>query len=110
MMLFFRFLARRTLAIAVLLSLTLSAPARAIDSVRGGPLTEPAPLFPADNWWNLDVSRWPVDANSSGYIAFINNGGTRRLHPDLGGDASSAGDPYATYGMPYAVVTGVTSA
>jgi len=107
---FFRFLAPPTITIAVLLSLCLSAPAQAINSVRGGPLTEPAPLFPADNWWNLDISGWPVDANSAAYISFINNGGTRRLHPDLGGDASSAGDPYAIYGMPYAVVAGVTSA
>ena len=42
-------------------------------------------MFPADNWWNADISAAPVDAGSAGYIAFINNGGTRRLHPDFGG-------------------------
>jgi hypothetical protein len=83
-------------------------PAQAIDSIPGGPLPDSLPLFPADNWWNRDISSWPVDPNSAGYIAFINNGVTRRLHPDLGGDASTAQDPNAIYGMPYAVVSGVT--
>jgi hypothetical protein len=82
-------------------------PAQAIDSSSGGPLPDALPLFPADNWWNRDISTWPVDPNSASYIAFINNGGTRRLHPDLGGDASTAQDPNAIYGVPYAVVSGV---
>lgn len=84
-------------------------PAQALDSIAGGALSDSSPLFPADNWWNLDVRSWPVDPRSASYIAFINNGGTRRLHPDLGGDASTPQDPYATYGMPYAVVSGVTT-
>jgi hypothetical protein len=83
------------------------APVLAMNSARGGAL--PQPLFPADNWWNLDISSWPVDPNSASYIGFINNGGTRRLHPDLGGNAASAGDPNAIYGMPYAVVSNVTN-
>jgi hypothetical protein len=85
------------------------APVLAMDSARGGSLPQPLPLFPGDNWWNLDISTWPVDPGSSSYIAFINNGGTRRLHPDLGGNAASAGDPNAIYGMPYAVVNNVTN-
>src|SRR5437870_5111754 len=64
----------------------------------------PLPLFPADNWWNLDVSGAPVDPASSSYIAFINNGGTRRLHPDFGGEASPGS--VDVYGMPYAIVDG----
>jgi hypothetical protein len=84
-------------------------PAQALDSIAGGALPDALPLFPVDNWWNLDISGWPVDPHSANYIAFINNGGTRRLHPDLGGDASTPQDPYAVYGMPYAVVSGVTS-
>ena len=90
--------------------LVQAAPLWAMNSTRGGALPQPLPLFPADNWWNLDISSWPVDPNSASYIAFINNGGTRRLHPDLGGSAASAGDPYASYGMPYAVVSSVTNA
>jgi hypothetical protein len=86
------------------------APVWAMNAARGGALPQPLPLFPADNWWNLDISSWPVDPNSSSYIAFINNGGTRRLHPDMGGNAGSAGDPNAIYGMPYAVVSNVTNA
>jgi len=70
--------------------------------VANGPLPGPFPLFPADNWWNLDLSSAPVDPGSAGYIGFI--GATRALHPDFGGDASSTGPDI--YGMPYAVVGG----
>jgi hypothetical protein len=70
--------------------------------VQGAPIRGSAPLFPADNWWNLDIRQAPVDANSAAYIAFINNGGTRRLHPDFGGEESPGS--VGIYGMPYAVV------
>ena len=82
-------------------------PAWAMNSVRGGALPQPLPLFPADNWWNLDISSWPADPNSASFISFINNGGTRRLHPDFGGNAGSG---FSIYGMPYGVVSNVTSA
>jgi hypothetical protein len=72
----------------------------------GGPLPGPLPLFPPDNWWNLDVSTAPVDPHSAAYIAFVNNGSLRRLHPDFGGDASPGS--VQTYGMPYVVVDGTT--
>ena len=62
------------------------------------------PVFPADNWWNTNVSAAPIDPNSANFIAFINNGGTRRLHPDFGGEASPGG--VDIYGMPYAIVDG----
>ncbi len=68
----------------------------------GAPVRGTAPLLPADNWWNLDVRSAPVDSNSASYIGFINNGGTRRFHPDFGGEASPGS--VAVYGMPYAVV------
>jgi hypothetical protein len=61
-------------------------------------------MFPPDNWWNLDISAAPVDSGSASYIAFINNGGTRHLHPDFGGEASSGS--VDIYGMPYAIVDG----
>jgi hypothetical protein len=77
-----------------------------MNSVRGGALPQPLPLFPPDNWWNLDISSWPVASNSANYITFINNGGTRRLHPDFGGNA---GTGFSIYGMPYATATNVTS-
>jgi len=70
----------------------------------GASLPAPLPLFPPDNWWNLDVSAAPIDPNSAGYIAFINNGGTRKLHPDFGGEVSPGSQDI--YGMPYVVVDG----
>ena len=72
--------------------------------VEGAPPPGPLPLFPSDNWWNADISSAPVDANSASYIAFINNGGTRRLHPDFGGEVSTGS--VDIYGMPYATVDG----
>jgi hypothetical protein len=70
-----------------------------------GPLPTPLPLFPADHWWNTDISTAPVDQNSAAFIAFIDNNtnGGRRLRQDWGG----AGDgPGLTYGIPYVSVPG----
>ncbi|MGH8077333.1 MAG: hypothetical protein ACREPE_08430, partial [Lysobacter sp.] len=72
--------------------------------VQGAPLPAPLPLFPADNWWNTDIRSAPVDPSSASFIAFINNGGTRRLHPDFGGEASPGST--SIYGFPYAIVDG----
>ena len=71
---------------------------------QGGALPGPLPLFPRSNWWNLDVSSALVDSGSAGYIAFINDGSTRRLHPDFGGDVSPGS--VEIYGFPYLVVDG----
>ena len=68
--------------------------------VEGAP--PPAAIFPADNGWNVDVSGAPVDPASSSFIAFANNGGVRKLHPDFGGEASPGS--IDIYGMPYAIV------
>ena len=68
-------------------------------STTGGPLP---PLFPSNNWWNLDVSSAPVDPASAAYISFI--GATRRMHPDFGGDVSTGS--VQNYGFPYVVVDG----
>ncbi|MDQ6800980.1 MAG: hypothetical protein M3041_09105 [Acidobacteriota bacterium] len=70
--------------------------------VRGGDLPGPLPLFPADHWWNVDISSAPVDANSTAYINFI--GASKRLHPDFGGESGVPSAPI--YGMPYIVVAG----
>jgi hypothetical protein len=72
-------------------------------SILGGPLPGPLPLFPADNWWNLDISAAPVDPRSAAFISFV--GSTRGLHPDFGGNVDPA-DPTNpnVYGFPYAVV------
>ncbi|HUK42349.1 MAG TPA: hypothetical protein VLX11_14940 [Candidatus Acidoferrales bacterium] len=111
---FFLGLTRRgasTVAVLIVAALVAAAlpVAHAMDAARGGALPQPLPLFPPDNWWNLDISSWPVDGKSSNYIAFIDNGGSRRLHPDFGGSAGTAQDPNAIYGMPYAVVRNVAN-
>ena len=112
---FFPFLAKRgraTVFVMTALALLLSSagPVFTMNSMLNGPLPQPLPLFRRNNWWNLDISNWPVDTNSANYIAFINNGGTRRLQSDFGGNAGTAQDPNAIYGLPYAVVTNVTNA
>jgi hypothetical protein len=86
------------LALAAIL-LGLSSYAQT-GAVRGGQLPQPLPLFPKDNWWNVDVSAAPVDLSSATYINFI--GATRSLHPDFGGDAGGG----TIYGMPYVTVPG----
>jgi hypothetical protein len=72
----------------------------------GGALPQPLPLFPADNWWNLDISTAPVDPASASYISFISNGTVKRMHPDFGGDVSAGS--VQIYGFPYIVVDGTT--
>ena len=84
----------------------LCATALCVAATLNGPLPAPLPLFPAGHWWNTDISSAPVDPASAAYIAFINNGSTRRLHPDFGGTASPGS--VAIYGFPYAVVDGAT--
>ena len=74
--------------------------ALAAASLQGGAIPGPLPLFPPDNWWNLDISAAPVDPGSASYIAFI--GTTRAVHPDFGGDVSPGAAQ--VYGFPYAVV------
>ena len=70
---------------------------------RNGPLPAPLPLFPADDWWNQDISQAPVDPRSSQIIQFI-GGANRGMHPDFGGFESPGSQNI--YGMPYVVVNG----
>jgi hypothetical protein len=61
------------------------------------------PVFPVDNWWNLDISAAPVDGQSDAIIDFIsgrtaqNPNATRQVHPDFGPPP---------YGIPYLGVRG----
>lgn len=97
--------ARALVGLAALLALPSAAGRGAgIGPVANGALPGPFPLFPPTNWWNLDISAAPVDPSSSAFIAFIDNGGARRLHPDFGGDVSPGS--IEIYGLPYAVVDG----
>lgn len=66
------------------------------------PVAGPLPVLPADNWWNQDISRAPVDPRSADFVSFI--GPTRRLHPDFGGFEFPGS--HTIYGFPYIVVGG----
>jgi hypothetical protein len=66
------------------------------DPGDGGARIAGCAVFPADNPWNRDVSRDPVDPRSDAYVASI--GGGRTLHPDFGSDPS--------YGIPWTTVPG----
>lgn len=55
--------------------------------------------FPADNWWNKDISAEPVDPSSTTIINTI--GANDNLHPDFG--TFWEGSPI---GIPYVVVSG----
>lgn len=87
-------------ALAVACSLSTGAQWQREFAERNGPLPGPFPLFPADNWWNQDISGAPVDPRSSEFIAFI--GPNDGMHPDFGGTASPGSQ--TIYGMPYVVV------
>ena len=60
-------------------------------------------VFPASNWWNVDISAAPVDPLSQSYIDFVSGrtpqtpNATRMMHPDFGPPP---------YGIPYIGVSG----
>jgi hypothetical protein len=90
-------------ALAIVVSLLAAgvlSPALA-QPTRNGPLPQPLPLFPPDNWWNVDITNAPVDAANTAFINFV--GVTRGMHPDFGGDAD---DFPEIYGMPFISVPG----
>jgi hypothetical protein len=97
-------MSRRLLLCLLALCLAVARPwAQSRPAERLGALPAPPPLFPADNWWNQDVSTAPVDARSAAFIAFVGGAG-RRLHPDFGGYESPGS--VGIYGFPYVVVGG----
>jgi hypothetical protein len=53
-------------------------------------------VFPPDNWWNTDVSDFPVHANSDAIVNAI--GANDHLHPDFGTvwEGKPIGIPYVT--------------
>ena len=84
----------------------LQASARAIrvgcTAAAGGPCAGESPtiggcpVFPGDNWWNTDISGYPVHPNSAGFLRRIAEVGGDFVHPDFGSNPS--------YGIPYVVV------
>lgn len=91
--------------LVALAALLILAATPATAQTVGGPLPQPLPLFPADNWWNTDISGAPVDPNSTNFINWI--GASRGMHPDFGGDVDPT-DPTNPniYGFPYISVPG----
>jgi hypothetical protein len=83
------------------LSLVVLLTTTSFGATQGGSIPVPLPLFPPNNWWNVDISNAPTVANSAVYYPFM-GGSTRSLHPDFGGDAGG-GD---VYGFPYIIVDG----
>src|SRR5213594_2010787 len=77
---------RGRVLLAALFSIAVLGSLVAAASMLGGAIPGPLPIFPSNNWWNLDISTAPVDPASATYISFV--GPTRTMHPDFGGDAS----------------------
>ena len=79
----------------------------AVPVTAAAPVTAPAvpgapncPLFPADNVWNTNISKLPVNTHSAAWLASMNSA-TAFLHPDFG--PNPGGYPY---GIPFTVATG----
>jgi hypothetical protein len=75
------------------------SPAVTGTTVPGAPSCQ---LFPADNVWNTNISRLPVNKHSAAWMASMDSGSTY-LHPDFGPNAG--GYPY---GIPFTIVTSKT--
>jgi len=105
-----RRMGNRTISVGIIfVAAFLAASARAQPTsypAEGQGLPAPLPLFPSNNWWNVDVSAAPLDVNSQSYINFINQpySSPRGLHPDFGGQVSPGSTD--VYGIPFAVVLG----
>ena len=69
-------------------------------TVRGAP---GCPMFPADNVWNTDISKLPVNPRSAAWLRSMNSA-TTYLHPDFGPDPGGV-----PYGIPYNIVTSAHS-
>lgn len=76
-----------------------SLPQRLAPDLGIGASLNGARPFPANNAWNMDVSRFPVHPNSANLIANI--GANTGLHPDFGTFWQGA-----PIGIPYVVVAG----
>lgn len=84
----------------LLLMLLISLPSvSAVPDLGIGASLNGARPFPANNAWNMDISRFPVSPNSANLIASIGN--TTGLHPDFGTFWQGA-----PIGIPYVVVSG----
>jgi hypothetical protein len=84
--------------LAALLPGASALPGAALAASPVGPRVGGCPVFPANNWWNRDISRMPIHARSGQWLSHMST--SRRLHPDFG---PSYGDG-PNYGIPITVV------
>ncbi len=87
------------LVAAVVVASTSAGAAPDRPGVPALPGAAACPVFPADNVWNTDISKLPVDPHSTAWLHSMHASSTL-LHPDFG--PNDGGYPY---GIPYAVVT-----
>jgi hypothetical protein len=84
-----------------------TAPQASVPATRPAGTTVPGasncPAFPANNVWNTNISRLPVNKHSAAWLASMDSASTY-LHPDFGPD--QGGYPY---GIPVTIVTSKTS-
>jgi hypothetical protein len=83
-------------ATSALVTSSGSAAAVMTTSVPGAPN---CPMFPANNVWNTNISKLPVDSHSAAWLRSMDSASTY-LHPDFG--PNTGGYPY---GIPYTVTT-----
>lgn len=85
----------------VVLAAALTVPSAGVAAAQPAPVDRAVGgcrVFPADNWWNADVSGLPVHARSRQWLSHMST--DRDLHPDFG---PSYGDG-PNYGIPVTVV------
>jgi len=87
------------LAVAGVVASTSAGAAPDLTAAPALPGAAACPMFPADNVWNTDISKLPVDPHSTAWLHSMHVS-TTFLHPDFG--PNDGGYPY---GIPYAVVT-----
>jgi hypothetical protein len=97
---------RRLLTLGLAVSMLCSCAGAGVPSLRNSqavneagraqpasvPIVGGCQIFPANNWWNTDISKYPLDKLSAKYIAALPG----NLHPDFGHNPD--------YGIPFNIV------
>src|SRR5688572_25205398 len=81
------------------LVLAIALAFNASPATQGGAIPVPLPLFPPNNWWNIDISNAPAVSDPTIYHARM-GGANKGMHPDFGGDAGDGN----VYGFPFILV------
>ena len=93
---------RNTIAIGVVLSLTLIASTVSVYARTSSPPTiGGCPTLPADNIWNVPIDNLQVDPNCNGYVAAM--GANSKAHADFGKGVWPPGSD-SPIGIPFLIV------